>query len=59
MVDRALGEAAAHGEAGVPGTDDGGRGVRHAGVKGAGQASSTSTFVGLVTMSKTAERFCD
>jgi hypothetical protein len=32
MVDGALGEAAAHGQAGVPGTDDNGRGLHHAGV---------------------------
>jgi hypothetical protein len=33
MVDRALGEAAAHGETGVAGADDDCRGLHHAGVQ--------------------------
>jgi len=33
VVDRALSEAAAHGQAGMAGTDDNGRGLHHAGVR--------------------------
>ena len=55
MVDRALGEAAAHREPGVPGADDDGRVVRTATrsavAAGGRQLTSTVTSVGLVTMS--------
>src|SRR5215471_9025227 len=59
VVDRAFGEAAAHGQAGVAGADDHCRGLHHRRPDRGGQVSSTSTFVGLDTTSKTAERFCD
>ena len=54
MVDAARGEAMAHGEAGMTGPDHDGRRL-HDG----GQLTSTVTFVGLVRISYTAERFCD
>ena len=68
MIDRALGEAPAHGEAGVPGPDDDGGDVANGSRSSLdlatapstpAQVTSTVTFVGLVTMSYTAERFCD
>src|SRR6185295_1536579 len=60
VVDRAGGEAVAHRQAGVTRADDDGR-------RSHGRAAwwledyltSTVTFVGLVMMSYTAERFCD
>ena len=54
MVDRALGEAPAHGEPGVAGADDDGRdanGTAPDRVTRSVQFTSTVTFVGLVTMS--------
>ena len=63
MVDRAIGETLAHGEAGMPGPDDG-RGnpanasdSRHGGPLA--YFTETVTLVGLVTISNTAERFWD
>ena len=60
MVDRARGEAVAHGQAGVARADDDG-GVRMTALGFAAEAyfTSTVTLVGLVMMSYTAERFCD
>ena len=54
VVDAAVGEDAADGEAGVPGPDD-----DDAGPARRAQLTVTVTFVGLVMTSKTAERFCD
>src|ERR1700691_1733972 len=62
VVYGAFGEGAGHAKAGLAGADDDCRGLHHAGWLDRGrpdQASSTSTFVGLATTSKTAERFCD
>src|SRR5215472_11078874 len=56
MVNRAVAEEAARGQARVPRADDD-RGYALDGV--APQATSTVTFVGLVSASKTAERFWD
>ena len=65
MVDAPLGEAAAHGKAGVPGPDDHGRRA-HGRADGRWwlgrvrpQPTVTLTGVGLVRASNTAERFCD
>ena len=57
VVDRALGQALAHRQAGVAGTDDD-RADGFAAHRSA-QCVSTTTVVGLVMMSNTAERFCD
>ena len=62
MVDRAVGEAAAHGQAGVASPDDdrsyaGGTGSSNPALPL--QLTSTVTFVGFVMTSKTADRFCD
>src|SRR5262249_55687209 len=66
VVDRTLGEAAADGEAGMPGPDDDGRGganrYRSLGWRdrqAVASFTSTVTLVGLVMASNTAERFCD
>ena len=62
VVDRALGEAAAHRQPGVAGADDDGRGAHAAAPCSRGErlsCTSTVTLVGLVMMSYTAERFCD
>ena len=55
VVDRARGEVVADGEAGMAGPDHQGGRAGHAGA----HPTSTVTFVGLVRMSNTAERFCD
>ena len=59
VLDAAFAEDAAHGEAGVTGTDD--DDVDHAGLPLAHYALLvvTATSVGLVITSNTAERFCD
>src|SRR5690606_10064267 len=63
VVDRALGEAAAHREARVTGADDdhvdGAGHARRPLLGGSNHLTSTVTFVGFVTMSNTAERFWD
>src|SRR5262249_34561564 len=59
VVDRALGEAAAHGEAGVARADDEGSGSQLTPQLTFFLATDTETLVGLVMMSNTAERFCD
>ena len=62
VIDRALAEAAARRESGVPGADDDGGDAFDGGLRSVtptAQATTTVTFVGLVTMSYTAERFCD
>jgi hypothetical protein len=55
MVDRALAEEVADGETGVTSADDDRRCVG----AGLAQLTSTVTLVGLVTTSKTADRFWD
>src|SRR5690606_23931210 len=63
VLDAALGEAAAHREPAMPRADD--DDVNDAGhrrpplTEGVDHATSTATFVGFVTISNTAERFCD
>ena len=52
VVDRSGGEVTAHREPGVPGPDHDGGDGRH-------QTTVTVTSVGFVTMSNTADRFCD
>ena len=67
MVETSGGKVTAHGEAGLPGADDGGghadrshsRRALALGSVRLGQASETRTVVGLAMMSKTAERFWD
>ena len=60
VVDRARGEAAAHGQPAVAGPDDHHGDVRHGRLSPLGaQFTSTAMFVGLVSTSNTAERFCD
>ena len=67
MLDASLGQAPAHGEAGMASANDddirGGHGARLDGVGALsvprGYFTSTVTLVGLVMMSYTAERFCD
>src|SRR5262249_52341118 len=56
MIDRASGQVVAHRQAGMTGADDDGSdSLSHR----RGQLTSTVTFVGLVMMSYTAERFWD
>ena len=62
MVDRAVSEAAAHGQTGVASPDDDGSSAPGPGPSSPafpGQLTSTVTFVGFVRASKTADRFCD
>ena len=68
MVDAERGEAMAHGQAVVAGTDDDNvdaahrpapGGARLEGCHDGDHATTTDTSVGLVMMSNTAERFCD
>src|ERR1044071_5964103 len=59
VVDRALGEAAAHGEAGVPRADDESGGSQFTPQLRLFLVVETETLVGLVMTSYTAERFCD
>ena len=63
MVDRALGKTPAHRQPGMPGADDDRGGlaqrIRPEPRRDPGYLTSTATLVGLVTMSNTAERFCD
>ena len=58
MVDRTLSELIAHSKTGMPSTDHNGRNA-HCYAIGPIQLTLTVTFVGLVTTSNTAERFCD
>ena len=61
MIDRAGGEAVAHGQAGVTGSnDDGGdpHAIRRRALR-VPYRTSTVTLVGFVIASYTAERFCD
>ena len=60
VVDRACGEAATHGQPAVAGSHDHHGDVRHGRLPPFGaQFTSTVMFVGLVSTSNTAERFCD
>ena len=62
MVDRAVGEAAAHGQTGMASPNDDGSSAQGPGPSDPalpGQLTSTVTFVGFVRASKTADRFCD
>ena len=61
MVDTGPSEVVAHGEPTGAGPDDHDRGVHRTRllVRSLRQATETWTVVGLVTMSKTAERFWD
>ncbi len=66
MIDPAIGQVPAHGEAGLAGADDDGRNPLHDTrfpslfpTSRAGQLTVTCTWVGLVTMSNTADRFWD